>query len=376
MKSICFVSPTYYLNTVGGAEVQLHMMATGLAGLGTCDVSYITTDVDKSMYSEGVRIVKIPANGANGQCLFEDFSGALDFVSPDLILQLGRKQFTWYAARYCALRGIPFLFSAASDIDCRPFRELPRYFGEFPLKRLANPARLARAFVMDRRTLGAMKSADLVVAQTETQRRQLERLCRKEIAIFQNLHHVPPVESIVKDEPPTVLWLASMKPVKRPQLFLEICRGLRNRGVRVVMAGRMNNERFRGQIDELVQSGDLEYIEHVTFEQSNELIARASVFVLTSRHEGLPNTLIQAWLRRTPTVSLGVDPDGMIASNNIGVHTTRVGETVDAILGLLRDDEQYSRVANAARTFAVERFGMDSQVQRLNQHVDRALNAG
>lgn len=370
------MSPTYYLNTVGGAEVQLHMMATGLAGLGASDVSYVTTDIDESTYSEGVRIVKIPSNGENGRCLFEDFARALDSVSPDLVLQLGRKQFTWYAARYCSLRGIPFLFSAASDIDCRPFREFPRYFGEFPLKKLTNPARLARAFVMDRRTLGAMKSADLVMAQTETQRRRLKRLCRKEVAIFQNLHHVPPVEHIVKDEPPTVLWLASMKPVKRPQLFLEVCRGLRNRGVRVVMAGRMNNERFRGQIDELVQSGDLEYIEHVTFEQSNELLARASVFVLTSRHEGLPNTLIQAWLRRTPTVSLGVDPDGMITSNNIGVHTTRVGETVDAILGLLADNERYNRVANAARTFAIERFGMDSQVQRLNQHVDRALNAG
>lgn len=376
MKNICFVAPAYYMNTVGGAEVQLYMMATGLAALGAHHVSYVTTDVDESTCSEGVRVVKIPGSGGRRQCLFEEFAQALDSVSADLVLQLGRKQFTWYAARYCALRNIPFAFSAASDIDCRRFRELPRYFGEFPLKRLTNPARPLKALLMDRRTLSAMKSANLLMAQTGTQKKLLERLCGKEAAIFQNLHHVPPERGIVKDDPPVVLWLASVKPVKRPQLFLEICRKLRKSGVRVVMAGRMNDEGFRGKVEELVQSGDLDYIEDVTFERSNELIGRASVFVLTSRHEGLPNTLIQAWLRRTPTVSLGVDPDGMISGNGLGAHARDVEQAVDAILGLLGDRAEYERTADRVREFAIERFGMESQVQRLNEYIDRALHAG
>lgn len=374
MKSVCFVNPSYYANTVGGAEVQLYLMATGIASLGRYKVSYLTTDVEESMSSGQIHIVRISDGGGDGRCSFEEFCRALDSVSADLIVQLGRKQFTWYSARYCSIRDIPFLFSAASDIDCRSFREVPRFFGEFPLRRLANPTRLARAFVTDRRTLAAMKSAHTLLAQTRTQQRMLEELCNREVEIFQNLHHVPPGQSIVKDKPPIVLWLASLKPVKRPWLFLEICKRLRGSGARVVMAGRMNDERFRQNIDELVQSGDLEYIEHVTFEQSNELISRATVFVLTSRHEGLPNTLIQAWLRRTPTVSLGFDPDGMIARNGIGVHTTGVGQAVDAILDLLREKDKYYRVANKAREFAIGNFGMDSQVQRLNQYIDRALS--
>jgi len=376
MTSICFVAPAHYLSTVGGAEVQLHMMAAGLAASGTYDVFYATPDIEASTDCEGVRVVKIPERGGARQCLFEDFAQALDSVSADLVIQLGRKQFTWYAARYCSSRGLPFVFSAASDIDCRPFRELPRYFGEFPVRRLSNPGRLLKAFQTDRRTLAAMKSADLLVAQTGTQKRRLERMCGKQVEIFQNLHAVPPEETIVKAEPPVVLWLASIKPVKRPRLFLELSRRLRGCGARVVMAGRMNAEGYRADVEELVQSGDLEYVERVSFEESNELIARASVFVLTSRHEGLPNTLIQSWLRRTPTVSLGVDPDGMIASEGIGVHATGVNQAAEAIRDLVQDPERRARMADAARRFAVERFGMDAQVQRLDAYIRKALHAG
>lgn len=373
MTRLCFVSPSYYLNTVGGAEVQLHMMATGLAGLGCFDVSYVTTDARESGYRDGVRVVPIPGSVNGRRCSFADFAQAVDSVSPDLVMQLGRKQFTTYAARYCALRNVPFMFSAASDIDCRRFRELPRYFGEFPLGRWRHPMRVVRALTMDRKTFSAMKSANLVVAQTATQQRKLMAILGRKVPVFQNLHHVPSENTIVKDQPPMVLWLASIKPVKRPGLFLEISKSLRGRGFRVVMAGRMNDESFRDEIERRVSAGDLEYIEDVGFEESNELIARASVFVITSRHEGLPNTLIQAWLRRTPTVSLGVDPDDMIEENGIGTRTNTVSECVDEIASLLVDRDRRERMGSAARAFATDRFGIDSQAKRLKELIDATL---
>lgn len=376
MKKISFASPKYFRSTVGGTEVQTYLMAAGLASVGCYRTSYLTTDIDESQTLERVRVIKIPRSTKDGDCLFDEFARTLDSESPDLVFQAGRSQFTWYAARYCSDRGIPFIFRVSSDVSCRRFREIPRVLGEYSLRKSINPVRMAKALMVDWRTFEAMKKASLIIAQTRTQQKILQRSFDQEIVCFQNLHQVPSEESITKDETPMVLWLASVKSVKRPRLFLEICKQLHGSGCRVVMAGRMSEERFREDVEDLVARGFLEYVENVTFEESNALLARARVFVLTSKYEGLPNTVIQAWLRRTPTVSLGVDPDGMIAKNGLGVHVTSVDRAVEAISELLRKGEKYEQVASAARQFAVERFGMPSQAKALKAIVDRALYAG
>jgi len=374
MRSVCFVSPTFYLNTVGGAEVQLYFMAKALAELGTYRVTYATTDILESRSVDGLSIVRIPGSPDGRSCTFEEFSASLDSVAPDVVIQLGRKQFTYYAAQYCSRSAIAFLFSTASDIDCRPLREFPRFFGEYPAKRGRNPATLARSLAMDIRTLRGMKQASCLIAQTRRQQERLRKLCRKEPVVFQNLHEVPDDGHIVKDEPPMVLWLASIKSVKRPMLFLDIARCLRGRGYRVVMAGRMDEERYRADIETAEREGCINYVECVSFARSNELIARAKVFVLTSRHEGLPNTLIQAWLRRTPTVSLGVDPDGMIKEKGLGATASTVDEAAQSIIDLLSDPVKHELTADAARSVAIERFGKEAQARRLNHIIEAALN--
>lgn len=376
MKKICFASPKYYRSTVGGTEVQTYLMAAGLAATGCYHVSYVTTDIDESETLEGVRVVRISRSTEDGQCSFEEFARTLDSESPDLVFEVGRSQFTCHAARYCSDHGIPFIFRVSSEISCRRLREIPRVFGEYSLRKAFNPLRMAKALTVDWRTFEAMKKASVIIAQTGTQQKILQRSFDREIVRFRNLHEVPAEESIVKDETPMVLWLASIKSVKRPRLFLEMCKQLHGRGCRVVMAGRMSEEGFRKEVEDLAAKGVLEYLESVTFEESNALLTRARVFVLTSKYEGLPNTVIQAWLRRTPTVSLGVDPDGMIAQNGLGASVTTVDDAVGAIVELLQDGSKYERAARAARQFAIRRFGMASQVKTLKAIVDRALHAG
>lgn len=374
MRSVCFVNPYFYLNTATGAEVQVYLMAKGLADLGTCRVSYATMDIRESGFVDGISMVRIERDPGGDGCSYGGFCRALDSVAPDAVLQLGRKQFTYYAARYCRSRRVPFLFSAASDIDCRPLRELPRFFGEYRPRRALNPANLYRALLKDIRTLRGMKQATCAIAQTKRQQAALRRIFRTEPVLFQNPHEVPPTDRIVKDDPPMVLWLANIKSVKRPELFLKIAERLRNGGCRIVMAGRMIEERFRPEIEDAGRKGVLEYVEEVSFEQSNELFSRARVFVMTSRHEGLPNTLIQSWLHRTPTVSLGVDPDGLIEEQGLGKVVSTVDEAAHSIRALVNDSHLCDEVANAARLVAIERFGIASQSRRLDDIVRNVMD--
>ena len=69
------------------------------------------------------------------------------------------------------------------------------------------------------------------------------------------------------------------------------------------------SSRYRKLLEEArSQLPNFEHIEDVQLEKSNELIARASVFVNTSLcYEGFPNTFIQAWMRKVPTVTLNFD---------------------------------------------------------------------
>lgn len=376
MKRICFASPNYFRSTVGGTEVQTYLMAAGIAGDGRYDVSYATTDVDEPEAVDGVRVVRIPAGNGEGGCTFEAFARTLDSESPDLVVQAGRSQFTCHAARYCSDRGIPFIFRVSSEISCRRFREVPRVFGEYTLRKAINPVRMARALLVDWRTFKAMRKASVIIAQTRTQQERLQQSFDQHVVHFRNLHEVPPEQTITKDERPMVLWLASVKSGKRPELFLDICKRLQGRGCRIVMAGRMSEERFREDIEDLATRGFLEYVENVSFEDSNALLARARVFVLTSKYEGLPNTVIQAWLRRTPTVTLGVDPDGMIAHKGLGASVATVDGAVDAIAELLEDEAKYEQAAGRAREFAIEHFGMPSQVETLKAIVDKTLHGG
>lgn len=374
MSNICLVSKGYFENTVGGAEVQTFLMARGLAEYGHV-VSYLSPDIEERGTLKGVRLYRIPTFGKGRICRFDDFQRVMESQSPDLVMQVGRTELTEYAARYCAAEGVPFIFRVSSEIACRRYREARRLFREYPLRKSLNLMRAARALGRDRRTFRAMKQASVIIAQTRMQKRLLEREFTQQVVHFENLHELPAGDGIVKDEPPMVLWLASIKSVKRPRLFLEICSKLQGSGCRVVMAGRMNEEHFRGDIEDMAAAGRVEYIENVSFEQSNALLARARIFVLTSRHEGLPNTLIQAWLRRTPTVSLEVDPDAMIQSHGLGACVQSVDEAAVVIKDLLGDPDRCEAMGDVARRFAAERFGMDTQIRKLDGIVRETLRA-
>jgi glycosyltransferase involved in cell wall biosynthesis len=372
MNSICFVSNRFFRNTIGGAEIQTFLMAKGLAARGYA-VSYASPDIGEQTTLEGVRLCRIKMHPGERYPRFEDFRSAVLGQLPDLLFQVGRTPLTRHTARYCADEGVPFIFRVSSEISCLRFREVRRVLREHPLRKSLNLVRTARALKQDWHTFQAMKQASLIIAQTRDQKRLLERAFAQEVVHFENLHEVPAEESIVKDDPPVVLWLASMKSVKRPRLFLELCNRLQGSACRIVMAGRMNDESFRGDVEAMAAAGRLEYIEDVSFERSNALLATARIFVLTSRHEGLPNTLIQAWLRRTPTISLGVDPDGMIQSNGLGACVRSVDQAAAEIRNLLGDPARCDAMGEAARRFAVERFGMETQIRRLDTIVTKTL---
>jgi glycosyltransferase involved in cell wall biosynthesis len=118
-----------------------------------------------------------------------------------------------------------------------------------------------------------------------------------------------------------VLWVASIKGEKRPELFLDLARRFAGEPIRFVMAGSVLDSRYADDIRLTTQVNErFDYLGPIPYEQTAALFARASLFVNTSRPgiEGFPNSFLQAWAAGTPVLSIDCDPGGVIARHGLG----------------------------------------------------------
>jgi glycosyltransferase involved in cell wall biosynthesis len=215
-------------------------------------------------------------------------------------------------------------------------------------------------------TLYGIKAADKVLTQSENQKAVFRENLNIESEIVKNYHKIPG-EEINKAEPPVVLWLASIKKWKQPEVFLNASRALKDLNCRFILAGRMTDESYRAEITAWKDENDkFEYIEDVDFDKSNQLIAEASVFVNTSlKNEGFPNTFIQSWFRKTPTITLNFDPDGIIRNNNLGKHSGSQNRLIMDVKEIILDTDYRTKISETAYQYALTNYSKKDSFLKL-----------
>jgi len=201
-----------------------------------------------------------------------------------------------------------------------------------------------------------IRRTDRIVVQTNDQGRLLaENYGRQADAVIPNFHPDAP-EQPDKSGPLTVVWIANLKLWKRPDVFVRLAQALRDlTGVRFLMLGEAPPA-DSGWARELMRSirdtPNLEFLGHRSTADVNQFLARASVFVNTSVHEGFPNTFVQAWLREAVVVSLSVNPDQVLDSQRVGIHAGTEEGLAKAVRHLLTDPAARADYAGRARAYA------------------------
>src|SRR4029078_3484808 len=274
---------------------------------------------------------------------------ALHAIRPDVIYQRIGCGYAGIAAHYARRNQARMIWHVASDADVSPGTA-------------AFSGRNSVQHYMEKGCITyAIRHADGIIVQTEHQAADLARHYGRKADAFVRNFHPEPTETINKDGPLSVVWVANLKALKQPEVFIRLAARLDDLvGVRFIIVGAMQGPKvWREQLMQAIQSvTNVDYLGAKTQREVNELLARAHVLVNTSITEGYPNTFIQAWQRGVPVISLSVNPDGVLDRQGIGIHAGSEQRLEEAVRRLLGDTALRNEYAARAREYASRRHSL------------------
>jgi glycosyltransferase involved in cell wall biosynthesis len=238
---------------------------------------------------------------------------------------------------FTQLYGGKVIFATASDSDCDPAALLIRYWRD------------KRAYHY------GLRHADLVLAQTPEQQSALLKNFRRDSRV------VPPLTDVGGRRPSFaeregVLWVANMRPLKRPALLLEAARRLPQLTFHIIGGPVPGAENFYAAVrEEALQVANVRFHGAVPYHGIGEFFERCRVFVGTSEIEGFPNTYLQAWSRGAPVAAF-LDPEQLIARNGMGRAVSTISELCEAIVTLHDDAHAWETASQRCREYMDNRF--------------------
>jgi glycosyltransferase involved in cell wall biosynthesis len=341
---LCIVNPFQH---GGGAEFQISLLIAALRQADRFDVYYLARHVDPNIRPEGYTVVRIGRNGKVPRLGYVTdlvpLYRALRAIKPQVIYQRVAGGYTGICALYARRHRARMIWHVAHNTDVMP-QTLDA--GRNVLRR-----RLEKWSVEY-----AIRRADRIVVQTRDQAELLSNnYGRRADAVIANFHPEP-AQQPDKSGPPTVVWIANLKLWKRPDVFVRLAQALSDlQGVQFLMLGEappQNDKWCETLMQSIAATPNLTFLGYRTQQEVDQYLARASIFVNTSVHEGFPNTFVQAWLRDAVVVSLSVNPDRVLDTDNVGVHAGTEAGLACAVRNLLRDPEARAGYVQRARVHA------------------------
>lgn len=362
---ICFVAPYAYLlltteaniPVIGGAELQQVTVARALAARGY-RVSMVCLDfgqIDK-ITIDGITIHRAyrPDEGLPVlRFLWPRLTrmwGCLARVDADIYYQRAAGMLTGIVAAFCKRYHKKSLFAVASNFDFTDSSVTIRYKRDRWLYEYG------------------VRHVDRVLVQN----REQAKLCLQEFGRKSDL--VPncyPAPTVLPRKPGSeILWVSTIRRIKRPNLFLDLARALPE--YRFTMVGGPAGDESR--IYDLIRAdaetlSNVNFIGFVPYSRIDEYFDRAALFLNTSESEGFPNTFLQAWARATPTISFfdcGARSDGA----EVGQSVDSWPEMREAVENLMTNEDQREAKGTNCRRYVERHHSVRRVVDRYTEVFD------
>jgi glycosyltransferase involved in cell wall biosynthesis len=239
----------------------------------------------------------------------------------------------WQVSLFTRMFGRKVVFGTMSDSDCDPNALLVKLWRDKKLY------------------AQGLRRADLVLTQSALQQQMLRRNYRRDSKV------VPAIGGMIgrrltrEQRDIDALWVANLRPLKRPEMFIELARELPH--LRFHMIGGAWDglvDYFNSVREKAAACPNIHFHGSVSYHEVNSYFERTRVFVNTSEIEGFPNTYLQAWGHGVPVVTF-LDPDNLIAQNSIGRAVANLEELRTAVDAFTDDSDEWQRASTRSIDF-------------------------
>jgi len=298
---VCLISLKSYplftknsLDYFGGAEVQISLIAKALAKDKKFQVSVIVGDYGQKATVKQNRLTLYRSFKHGRFFPFEvgRFSQLLRKINADIYTERTINPKILLVYLFCRLFKKKFFYMVAHDWD------------------------------LNHRII---KLADLIIAQTKDQQKQLLNSWKLSSFLFPSIlpNNVIPLNANKQGH--FILWVGRAEKWKQAEIFLKLVSYFPQQ--KFIMVCRLGHDfhYYQKLFTRLQPLPNLEFYNDIPFAQINDFFKQAKILVNTSICEGFPNTFLQAGLNQVPILSLTVNPDnfisryrcGLVADNNI-----------------------------------------------------------
>ena len=331
-KKIGFINSFYPL-IVGGAEYQAKIIATELVNDGY-DVFFISIGHEENKVIEIDQIMvycyknpaKIPHQYTWYYFFLKIINNILDKEKPDIIYQRMITSFSPSLSKYANKKNIPFVIHIANKHSLRfdnSMRSRIRWLFFKTIK----------------------KYRPFFIVQNNEQDKLLQSLGIQAELNIPNMVNLSYHQKGALEEPYQVFWIGNNRPIKQLDLFLNICKDLKdNNKISFKIIGSLTDKLYLEEIDLLP---NVEYLGKVSNEEVNNFLKSAFLLVNTSKSEGFSNTFIQSWMHGTPVISLNSNPNNYINDFKVGVccNGSQI-ELVESVNNFINDFNLYWRTVD------------------------------
>lgn len=343
---------------LGGSEMQCDGLAKGLTERGHT-VTYIApAGREKHDYQTDYRVVATASTGeAIAQAVLES--------TPDIVYWRLNKYHFYRACKTIGRREIPIVFAVSHVSDTRRWSTVdnPR----------AGVIQMLRACKQGLKNCWNHQGFRYVRGVTVINTEHLGLLPVERQTFIPNFVDETPV---VFDWPrPFVLWVANIKPAKRPELFIKLAKEFEKSGVDFLMVGAIQSTDYEWIKKGTDTPSNFHYLGAKTIQEVNGICAKCLSLVHTCRPEGFGNIFIQAWLKAKPTLTLEFDPCGYIQGNDLG--GCAIGDfdsLVTQTKTLIENEELRELKGQKALAFAQQTFSASRTVGALEDFLGVVLN--
>jgi glycosyltransferase involved in cell wall biosynthesis len=352
----------------GGAELQLHLLATQLAKDPEIEVSFIVGDFGQPRQEKLQGVTLYTFNDSVGGARYTRtpryygrLFGLLRKADSHVYIQRTAGHLTFIIALFCKIFRRKFVYMVAHDEDLGTVP--PSWYGQGP-----------RAEFSWRLFMRGVGMADRVIVQHERQKEELARVHGKEGVIRPSAHPMP--EGGSGQERSFFLWVARSEPWKQPEVYLDLARAYPGEEFVMVCPPSQEKALFETIRRKAGDLANVRFLEYVPYREIPSYFRRARAFVNTSRKEGFPNTFIEAAREGTPVLSLTVDPDGILGEHRFGKTFGGDVSALSEALGRVKeDDEEWEKLSRNARAYALGHHDL-SRIVEEDKRLIEALAAG